>query len=155
MIRPASFLDIPAILSLGEKYLGGELKETGHHTSDWDINKCANNLCESVYKEDVFLWVAVDDGEVIGFLWATTHELAPWSSLKVASDYVFYVKQSKRGGLFGLRLIKAYKEWATSQGCREIRLSLASGINEERVARMYEHLGFEPFGTVLNYKQKE
>lgn len=152
MIRPASFLDIPSIINLGDRYVEEEVKVVGHHSFEWDAYQSSHNLCQSLSADDMFLWVAVKDGVLVGFLWAASHNMAPWNTAKVASDLLFYIVPEHRGTRLGYRLIKEYRAWAYDQGCVEARLSVASGINEERVGRMYGHLGFEPFGTVYNYK---
>lgn len=152
MIRPASFLDIPEIINLGNKYVEEEVKVVAHHSASWNAEQSAHNLCASLIREDLFLWVAVDEGQIVGFLWAGYHELAPWTPVRVASDILFYIIPERRGTLLGMRLIKALKQWASDNECSEVRLSIASGINEERVGRMYKRLGFEPFGTVYNMK---
>lgn len=152
MIRPASFLDIPSIINLGNRYVEEEVKTTAHHSAVWDAEMSAHHLCEAYMRDDLFLWVAVLDGEVVGFLWAAAHLMAPWNPAMVASDYLFYITPERRGTSLGYRLVKQYVEWAESMACCEVRLSIASGINEERVGRMYERLGFESFGTVYNLK---
>lgn len=154
MIRQASFLDIPAIINLGSRYVEEEVKVVAHHTAMWDANESANHLCQALTRDDLFLHVATSDGEVVGFLWACTHSLAPWNPAMVASDFLFYVVPEKRGTMLGYRLVKAYRDWAQSMSCVETRLSIASGINEERVGRMFERLGFERFGTVYNCKME-
>lgn len=152
MIRPASFLDIPEIINLGNRYVEEEVKVVAHHSAEWNAEQSAHHLCASLNKKDIFLWVAVDEAQIVGYLWAGIHMLAPWTQVPVASDILFYIVPEKRGTLLGMRLIKAYKEWAKESGCHEVRLSIASGINEKRVGRMYGRLGFEPFGTVYNLK---
>lgn len=149
MIRPASFLDIPLIINLGNRYVEEEVKAIGHHSAVWDADVSAQNLCQSMHLPDGFLWVAVVDGEVVGFLWAACHPLAPWDLTKVASDFLFYIVPEHRGSMLGWRLLRQYKVWAKERGCSEARLSLASGINEERMGRLYDKLGFASFGTVF------
>lgn len=155
MIRDATFMDIPFLLNLGSRYCEEEVKVLGHHSPAWDIDLSANAFCASLHNDNIFLKVAVSDGVVVGFLWAAIHELAPWCSSKVASDYLFYVTPEKRGGTFGLSLIRAYKLWAEIGGCKEVRLSIGSGINETRIGKMYGVLGFQHFGSVYNYRVKE
>lgn len=150
MIRPASFLDIPEVINLGNRYVEEEVKVVQHHSASWNAEQSAHYLCSSLNADDLFLWVAVDDGFIVGFLWAGAHVMAPWTPLRVASDLLFYIVPEKRGTLMGMRLLKAYIAWAKDKGCAEARLSIASGINEKRVGRMYERLGFKPFGTVYN-----
>lgn len=154
MVRPACFLDIPAILNLGNRYIEEEVKVVCHHSATWDAERAAHFLCQSLYGNN-FLWMAIRDGKPIGFLWATTHEMAPWNPVVVASDLLFYIEPEYRGTVTALMLVKEYRTWASDLGCAEARLSLASGINEERVGRAYDILGFKPFGTVFCHKYKE
>lgn len=152
VMRPACFLDIPSILNLGQRYVEEEVKVVAHHSAEWDAMQSAHHLAQAITGDDLFLHVATRDGEVVGFLWAGTHCMAPWNPILVASDYLFYIVPELRGSLMGLRMVKAYRQWAKEKGCKEVRLSIASGINEERVGKMYGLLGFEPFGTVYNLK---
>lgn len=154
MIRQACFLDIPSILNLGNRYVEEEVKKVGYHSAEWNADVSARSLAVTLSSSGEFLYVAVVDGEVVGFLWAACHFMAPWNLVYVASDYLFYIVPEKRGTMLGLRLVKAYKQWAEDLGCQEVRLSLASGINEERVGKMYSLLGFTQLGTVFNYKAK-
>lgn len=154
MIRKACFLDIPAIINLGNRYVEQEVKAVCHHSAVWDADTSAHYLAQAL-AGDNFLWVAVRDGKVIGFLWASVHAMAPWNPRPVASDFLFYIEPEYRGTVTALMLIKEYRAWAGKIGCVEARLSLASGINEERVGRAYDILEFKPFGTVYCHKYKE
>lgn len=151
-IRPACFLDIPEIINLGRRYVEEEVSKVGYHSASWDATMSACGLIEAYSKADQFLYVAVRDGAIVGFLWAASHFLAPWNPALVASDYLFYVVPEVRASLTGMRLIKAYQAWAKELGCVEVRLSIASGINQDRVGRMYERLGFSSFGSVYNHE---
>lgn len=155
MIRKACFLDIPVIINLGNRYVEEEVKEVCHHSAIWDAAMSAHHLCQSLTDDSGFLWVAVRDGRVVGFLWCAVHAMAPWNLTPVASDYLFYIEPEYRGTVTALMLIKEYRAWAGKLGCVEARLSLASGINEDRVGRAYDILGFKPFGTVYCHKYKE
>lgn len=155
MIRPACFTDIMAILKLGHRYIEEEVKAVKHHSGVWDAGSCAHHLVQAQQSSDSFLWVAIKEREVVGFLWGAAHAMAPWNPTLVASDVVFYITPECRGTLLGRSLLKEYKRWALARGCSEVRLSIGSGINEERVGQMYEHLGFHRFGTVYNLFAKE
>lgn len=150
MIRQACFLDIPEIINLGCRYVEEEVRVVAHHSAEWNAEMSACGLIDAYSRPDQFLYVAVVDGEIVGFLWAVAHQLAPWNPAMVASDYLFYIVPERRGTMLGVRLIKAYKSWAESLACVEARLSIASGIHEEQTGKLYQRLGFSSFGTVFN-----
>lgn len=150
MIRPANVLDIPAILKLGTVYANTEVTESNHHTAEWDMDAAATALLNTIASQDGYLWVYTSKGEVKGFMWAMAHELAPWSTRKIASDLLLYVVPELRGSSAALKLIYTYREWAKSIGCKEVRLSVASGVNQDRTCGLYKKLGFTLFGEVFN-----
>lgn len=152
MIRPACFLDIMPILNLGARYVLEEVSVNGHHSARWEPEMAAHHLAVAISSDNLFLWVAVDGCEVVGFLWGGLGEAAPWDSSLVANDYLFYLTPEYRGTRRGLALIKAWLSWGKSLGCQEVRLSIASGINEARIGKMFKLLGFDNFGTVYSYK---
>lgn len=152
MIRNATFFDVPEILRLADVYVREEVEPTGHHSAIWDAAMMADNLMQSMQSPDDIVLLAVEDGQIIGYLWAASHCLAPWSPVRVASDYLFYVVPKHRGSRAAIRLILAYKEWAKEVECAEVRLSVASGINTERVGRFYQMLGFSLYAGVYNHK---
>jgi GNAT superfamily N-acetyltransferase len=95
------------------------------------------------------MFCAVDDrdGEIVGFFLGM---LSPmwWGSDFMASDLILYVAPDKRGAASGVRLVKAFEEWARRQGVKEVRLGVSTEIAPERTAALYERLGFRQIGTI-------
>lgn len=151
MIRPATLLDLPAIIALGHRYVEEEVSRVRHHEARWEPPLAGEYLAQTVMNPDeAFLHVYESGDKILGFLWAFKHKLNLWSSLDVASDVLFYVVPECRGKYGSICLINRYKAWAKTVGCTEVRLSIASGINEERNGLAYQRLGFKPFGTTYN-----
>lgn len=151
IIRLATFFDVPELLRLADVYVREEVAPAGHHSTEWDAGMMANNLMSSMNAPSDVVLLAIEDGQIVGYLWAASHCLAPWSPIRVASDYLFYVIPERRGSRAAIRLILSYQKWAEGVGCAEVRLSVASGIKQERTGRLYQLLGFSPYAGV--YKQ--
>lgn len=152
IIRDATFFDVPEILKLADVYIREEVEPLGYHSASWNAEMMAHNLMQSINSEGDFVQVITCDGSVIGYLWAATHCLGPWTPTLVASDYLFYITPESRGSIAAYKLIKSYKAWALGLGCVEVRLSVASGINQERTSKLYSRLGFDLFASVHNHK---
>ncbi|MGL5456727.1 MAG: GNAT family N-acetyltransferase [Citrobacter telavivensis] len=152
MIRNATFFDVPEILRLADVYVREEVEPTGHHSAIWDAAMMADNLMQSMQSPDDIVLLAVEDGQIIGYLWAASHCLAPWSPVRVASDYLFYVMPKHRGSRAAVRLVRAYIEWAKEIDCAEARLSVASGIHHDRTEKFYEITGFVRYASTFNLK---
>ena len=143
MIRPMCELDIPKLASLGIDYA----KEANNHdVFKYDIDTAMLNLAISIIDPDSCIFVAVKENEVIGFLWGLVSPL-PWSTGKLAVDNILYVVPCCRGEIHGVRLIRAYEQWAKTKNASQVSISIASSITEDRTCNLYERLGYSYIGS--------
>lgn len=140
---------------MADVYIREEVEPLRYHSASWNAEIMAHNLMQSINDVGDFVKVITSDGCIVGYLWAATHCLGPWTHTLVASDYLFYITPASRGGLAAYRLLKAYKEWAFALGCVEVRVSIASGINQERTERLYECAGFPRHASTFNHRIQE
>ncbi|AFP33692.1 acyl-CoA N-acyltransferase domain-containing protein [Pectobacterium phage POP72] len=151
ILREATYFDVPELLRSMSDYMDSEVKPQGHHCDEWSPELAAHNLMCSIKNPTETVTLAIEDGRLVGYIWAAAHQLGPWSHTLVSSDYLFYVHPDYRGSLAAYRLMKAYKLWAVELGCKEVRLSVASGIHPERTGKLYERMGFTLFALTYNY----
>lgn len=149
MIRPAHPLDIPRLLNLAECY-HEEIVRANHFIPDWDAEIASANMMNTMSSDTGLSIVTVQDGKVVGFLWAVACYPVPWSTHTAADCWMFYVHPDYRGALHAFRLMRAYKVWAEVMECREVRISTASGLDTERVEAMFSKLGYKPLGTTYH-----
>lgn len=86
-------------------------------------------------------FVAELDGQRIGMIAGAVTEHF-FTEDKFATDFVVYVKPEHRGSSAAVRLIKAFEEWATEQGVKEICLGVSTEVDPERTVCLYERLGY-------------
>lgn len=142
MVRLANELDIIRLMQLGVEYS----KEAKYHDSlPYDPEFAAVNAMQTLDSPDACLIIAEHDGDIIGFIWGAASCL-PWSPIPIAMDIILYIKPEHRGGMYGVRLIKAYEEWSRGIGCKQVSLSVASGITEEKTCKLYSKLGYQKVG---------
>lgn len=58
----------------------------------------------------------------------------------VATECFWFVRDGMRGE--GLKLYKAFEEWALQRACRQIQMVHLSDSMPERLAKLYQRLGF-------------
>lgn len=145
MIRNATELDALVVLKMGEDYV----EETGHYVGlPYDANLAVGNMLMAIHDPRQLFILSVDpSGEVVGMLWAFCGPVLPWSPAPIAMDQIVYVKPDKRGTKHGLQLIQEYERWAVEMGAAEVRLSIASGIHEDKSGKLYEKLGYDRLGS--------
>jgi hypothetical protein len=64
----------------------------------------------------------------------------------LAHDLGWWVKQSARGGMAAVLLLKDFEEWARAQGARKIMVGQSTATNIEQTTKLYKHLGFRVIG---------
>ena len=97
------------------------------------------------------LFVAEEDGEVVGFLSGEIREGSPAFSPKTwAAVEDIYVTQGYRSHGIGRALVDACAEWARDRGADGVSLQVATG--NERARKFYDTLGFR---EVSVYEVKE
>jgi len=148
VIRPATQLDLPFIAKLGETYTS-EAEHHGAFTLNWD--RAFREAAAAISDPDSCLLVAVRGTTPVGFLYATISYFL-WSDTPLAVDQLLYISPGSRGGSGAVGLIRAYERWAADKGVSHVRLSIASGITEDRTCRLYERLGYIKIGVTY---QKE
>lgn len=150
MIRDATVWDALTALSLGESYV----EEVMDYVNvPYDPEAAVGRMAEALHDErQLFILSITSEGYVAGMLWAICAPLLPWSSCNIALDTIVYVKPEYRGTRHGLDLVRAYESWAIDKGASEIRLSVASGIHEDKTGNFYKKLGYEHLGS--QYRRK-
>jgi len=78
-------------------------------------------------------------GQVRGMLMAW-HEAMTWNKRPYATDLHFVAEQG------GDLLLRAFKKWAIERGCCEIGLGTFNGVDEDRIEKLYNRLGYKTVG---------
>ncbi len=132
MIRPAGASDIPAIVGMVER-----LHASVKSPLPMDAKVSARFLTILLHSPRMG-WVRVwDAGQgPTGFL-AASISTASISMLPVAAEHGWW---AEGGG--GLRLLRAYLDWAKDSGCFAARMSTPP--HNERAAEILKRNGFEP-----------
>lgn len=144
MIRKATLLDLPFLAKLGEAYAA----EAKHHEG-FCINpdRMMNGAAAAISDPDSCVLLAVKGTTTVGFLYAVLSYFL-WSDTPVAIDQLLYTVPEVRGQRYGVSLVRAYERWAASRGVSHVRLSIASGITEDRTCELYERLGYPKIATI-------
>lgn len=91
--------------------------------------------------EQYCAYVYEKDNTIIGFFLGVSSE--QWIGTdKMSSDLACYIIPEERGSMAGVRLIKAYEEWASSINVKEIVIGVSTGINTDRTSSLFKRLGY-------------
>lgn len=143
MIRGAVLDDIEDLVDLGEAM---HAVSTYSHIS-YSRTKVAALIKRLIEGEGV-VFVYEKDGDVIGCLGGGVTEY--WFSEELTGfDYSFVIDPAKANGIAALRLIAAFKLWCKAKGARQMKMGITTGINVEKMAKLYQVAGFVPDGLLF------
>ena len=114
---------------------------------DINIETHLDDLQMLVSRERSDLLVLIDGNEVIGYMGIAVID-SPVGEQVMANEHYWYVVPEKRG-IASVRLFKAAELWAQVHRCSHILMNasyLASDLHD-KVCRLYERFGMEPFET--------
>ena len=139
MIRPVEYKDVDACISLG--YLMQQ--ESHYRFLTYSPVKIVSLIERSINQPDtVCIFVAEKDDEIIGFFVGLKTEY--WFSTDTMTcDLVLYVTPEHRGCSAAPRLVKAYEEWASKLGVKELNIGTSTDVNSDRTIGLYKRLGYQ------------
>ncbi len=86
----------------------------------------------------------VDAGRIVGFIGGVVYP-EPYCDELIAQEFFWFVQGEHRGQ--GLRLYRAFEQWAREKGCAQIRMAHLSDLMPEKLKRVYALLGFKEVET--------
>ena len=140
MIRPFETGDFARLLDLAE-----DMRAESPAYKDFGIVKeklLMVGEATITLPDTYFGAVAVENEEIIGFVlgFCTEHY---FTHDKIASDLALYVTPAHRGGSAAMKLIGWFEVWSRKHGARTLSLSISTGKDAERIAVLFERLGFK------------
>lgn len=100
------------------------------------------------HPDRVFMAVGRDAERPVGLVSGVVGDYAFSRVLRGCCDILF-VSPGFRGRHAGLRLLRAFTDWADMQGARSIYLGVSTGIAPARTARLLERAGYAPLGQTF------
>jgi N-acetylglutamate synthase-like GNAT family acetyltransferase len=144
LIRKARHEDIEAMVTLGRAMHA----ESIFAPYDYDQAKVALHIGTLIELPNGIALVAEGDGGIHGgFIGAV--EPHYFGTDTQAFDYALFLTPRARTGSTGLKLIREYVKQAKHIGAKQIMLANSTGYQPERVARLFESMGFNRLGFVF------
>lgn len=150
MIREATIADIDRLVELGTQMH----TESKYSIYNFDPIKVRFYIKTVIEHDHGMLFVYEKDGFVLGGVMGWIEEQY-FGHDKLLCDLALFVESNKRGAMAGALLIKKFIEYGKEQGVAQIILSNSTGVDKDRVAKLYEKLGMEHVGFVYSFNNKK
>lgn len=143
-IRFANLDDIPALVEVGRRMH----QLTRFRNLAYDEDKVHQSLTDVLRRgQHKYVCFVAEDGnkEVIGGLLGVL-EQPLFSDQLVATVMYFIVLPERRLGGYGVRLLRAFEQWARNRSVVEIGFGVNSGEAFERIERYVQRMGYRKVG---------
>lgn len=94
-----------------------------------------------------FFYVIEANDEVHGGMIAFADAQIPFDDL-IVQDAGFFIAPEYRKGIGAYRIVEKLLGWSKEINAAEVCVGVTAGIDDEAAARLYEHFGFNPQGTL-------
>lgn len=143
-VRLATPHDVPWIMGLAKAFY--DYSEYKKYPFDYDGTLAyVFGLIDAKGKGRALL-VSVDDHDIpVGMVWAEGVK-QPWTTVRIASEVVWWVAPAWRASRRGLELLGAYEDWAKLQGY-QILINGLHGASKELLEPIYLRRNYQPIET--------
>lgn len=147
-IRRATDDDLDALIAMGQALHDESPRYQGMGFNPAKLRRLYAQLQGTLLAEDGAVFVAEQDGEVIGMTVCVATER--WfSDERYVTDLTLYVKPAHRGGMTGPRLVRAIEDWAAEQGIGDLALGVSTEIHAAQTVAMFERRGYRLAGYTM------
>ncbi len=143
VLRRAIIDDIEDTLEVAEGWAAEYLIPLG---LGWSRESLGNALKRSISEEERVLFVADEEGTIIGWILGYLGGSVFDSEEVRAICVAWFVKKENRGGKAAIRLLRAFEQWSEGMGATKIITSSLQSNQPELMDKLY---------TKLNYKKLE
>ena len=148
LIRAAKYDDIELLIEMGERMH----KEGAYAFLPFDREKVRRFIISYIDDHEIQCGLVAEEGGVVVGMFAGYVTDYFFCDAKVACDMILYVDREHRGSSAATRLIRAFRDWASERGAREICLGVSTNIHPETTGHFYEKMGLSHSGAL--YKQR-
>lgn len=139
MIRPATFNDIPIILSWSHKFV-----QEIPHPIEADEPSIEDTLSQLIESDDGCLIVSRDGQSAIGGMIFPYH----FNKAHLAAQELFWwVDEKDRKNGLGKKLLKGFSDWAAEKGATTLHMIALSNASHDHVENLYKKHGFDRLET--------
>lgn len=95
------------------------------------------------------IFVYESDGKVKGILGGLCVRCTMTGQLEAIESF-WYMQNECRGTSAGVRLLKAFEQWAEKKGASRIKMAHLANLNATTMASMYQRLAYDPLEVVYS-----
>jgi len=144
-LREATENDIPILVEIGRKFI-----QESPNFRDRGFDELATiRHFKTLINGGGVIFILEKDGLICGgFVGGMGSDW--FNNQKIAFDYVLYVKPEFRKTTAAYTLVKAFIDWAKSNGADRVQCGTTTGVESAACINLYKKFGFKCVGALLD-----
>lgn len=138
-IRPATHDDLDAMVAMGERFFAFS-RFADFAVFDRDVARAS--IANLTALDGGIALVAVVGGEIVGGIIGVLAPLWFAPSQLSATEFAWWVSEEHRGGTTGIKLLRAFEQWAKDKGAAMVSMSDLVIEGATPAGRLFEKLGY-------------
>lgn len=144
-LRIATENDIPVLVEIGRNFIQ---ESPNFRDRGFDVLAITQHF-KSLINGGGVIFILEKDGLICGgFVGGIASDW--FNNLKIAFDYVLYVKPEYRKTTAAYTLVKAFIDWAKANGADRIQCGTTTGVESAACINLYKKFGFKCVGALLD-----
>jgi GNAT superfamily N-acetyltransferase len=139
IVRSAIAEDLPRYLPLGQAF---HAASPMHSAMPFDVDGFSDFFLRAIQDPNMGVWLAEDDGAVIGITGALFYPMYFSPSSMVVQELWWWLTPEARGKGVGHALLNVIESWATAKGATALFMVALEDENAEKMAQIYTRKGF-------------
>ena len=141
IVRNAIAEDFPQYLPLGQAF---HAASPMHNVIPFDTEGFSNFFLHAVQNPDIGVWLAEDDGEIIGIAGALFYPMYFSPSNMVVQELWWWLTPEARGKGAGQAMYDMIESWAIAKNATAIFMIALEDNRADKMASLYARKGFRP-----------
>jgi len=141
IVRKATETDLPKYAVLAESF---HMASPMHGVIDFDPVGYAQFFTASLQNDNVGIWLAEIDGEIVGISGALVYPMYFNPSTLVVQELWWWLTPKSRGSGAGGKMFKQIEEWAKERNASALFMIALEDSRAKKMENLYVRAGFKP-----------
>lgn len=139
-VRRAIHADIPALLRMGRAFFEESGFEAESSYDEASVTATLTHLLDG----GGAVFIAEKNGRAVGIAAALAYPFYFNTNCRAGQELFWWLDPAHRGGVLGVRMLKAMEKWARDEGCHTFMMISLPSLTESPAAKLYARMGYRP-----------
>ncbi len=141
LVRKATETDLPEYIKLAQAF---HAASPMHGSIEFDVAGYSQFYLSSLQNDDVGIWLAEIDGQIVGICGAIAYPMYFNPSARVVQELWWWLTPASRGSGAGGQMFKQIDQWAKEKNASALFMIALEDNRAKKMENLYIRAGFRP-----------